>query len=416
MTCLKNLLETQFDENAKFKQILAEQITDPSFLREQPLGRDKDGLCYMCYIDKEFSVRLFAYDARISNDAAKTWRLVCMDLNALKEFVIKLNEEPDLSALRTCKRYLANLAKEEKILKQKQKEIETATAENNLTESKTTLVKEEVKTKIEETQIKEEEKINASADEIKGEPETAVKIEIKPEETVIEKIEELEENKQEAKEEPVAEEEVKEKEPVLEEFDTPIALRKSTRSSLRRGPEPIPLVAKPVVTPKKATPAPKPLQKLEQQVEKPKSTPKKPTKSKSKRGKSSKKDSSCSSESDLEISDDENEVESKCVKCNKVKARQILLLCDGCDAAHHLTCLKPVLNEVPEGDWFCGICEHDKLIKKLQEKIDLIDNHFKELELAKLKSIKKRTNRIADIGANLDRYKYTNINLQIYYY
>ena len=34
-----------------------------------------------------------------------------------------------------------------------------------------------------------------------------------------------------------------------------------------------------------------------------------------------------------------------------------LLLCDreGCDGAYHTQCLKPVLAEVPEGDWFC--CE-----------------------------------------------------------
>ena len=251
---------------------------------------------------------------------------------------------------------------------------------------------------------------------MKAELESTIKNEIKEEGIQIEKKEALEDCKVEEKKEPVDSvdetiktEEAPKADPVTEEFDTPIALRKSTRSSARRGVEPPSIVAKPVVTPKKATAAPKTPQKVEQQVEKqtpakPKATPKKVTKSKSKRSKS-KKDSSCSSESELEISDDEesDEIESKCVKCNKVKARQILLLCDGCDAGYHLTCLKPVLNEVPEGDWFCGICEHDQLIKKLQEKIDLIDNHFKELELAKLKSIKKRTNRIADIGANLDR-------------
>ena len=60
------------------------------------------------------------------------------------------------------------------------------------------------------------------------------------------------------------------------------------------------------------------------------------------------------------------------------------------------------MDEVPDGDWFCTICEHDKLIKALEEKTELIENHFKEIELAKTKSIVKRTNRIADIGANLD--------------
>jgi hypothetical protein len=196
----------------------------------------------------------------------------------------------------------------------------------------------------------------------------------------------------------------------------PIALRKSTRSSARRSNVELPPPPPPAPTPKKSVPAAKTPQKVEQietpAKQKAATTPKKPaaTKSKSKSRSKSKKNNSSCSESELEISDDDDddEVESKCVKCSKVKARQILLLCDGCDAGYHLTCLKPLLNEVPEGDWFCGICEHDMLIKKLQEKIDLIDNHFKELELAKLKSIKKRTNRIADIGANLDRYKKKN--------
>ena len=33
-----------------------------------------------------------------------------------------------------------------------------------------------------------------------------------------------------------------------------------------------------------------------------------------------------------------------------------ILLCDGCPAAFHLTCLTPVLRVVPKGDWFCPGC------------------------------------------------------------
>jgi hypothetical protein len=165
VTCLKNLLETQFDENAKFKQILAEQITDPAFLRESPLGRDKDGLSYMCYLDKEFAVRLFAYDTRVSDDAAKSWHLVCMELSALKEFVLKLDQEPALTVLRASKRYLANLAKQEKLLKQKQKDMDAAAAAESISTNpvenkveKEQFVKEIKEAKQEETQIKDEVK------------------------------------------------------------------------------------------------------------------------------------------------------------------------------------------------------------------------------------------------------------------
>jgi len=37
-----------------------------------------------------------------------------------------------------------------------------------------------------------------------------------------------------------------------------------------------------------------------------------------------------------------------------------MLLCDGCDAACHLTCTHDKLREVPEGDWFCRKCSKKK--------------------------------------------------------
>ncbi len=79
-----------------------------------------------------------------------------------------------------------------------------------------------------------------------------------------------------------------------------------------------------------------------------------------------------------------------------------MILCDGCDDAYHLMCLNPPLNEIPEGDWYCAICEHQKLCKFLLENLELAEKHFKQLEMAKNKSIMQRSNRIADIGANLD--------------
>lgn len=34
----------------------------------------------------------------------------------------------------------------------------------------------------------------------------------------------------------------------------------------------------------------------------------------------------------------------------------ILLLCDSCDNACHLSCCHPPLKRVPKGDWFCVEC------------------------------------------------------------
>lgn len=276
--CMKNLLESQFDENPKFKQILAEQITDPNFLREQPLGRDKSGFYYMCYIDKDFSVRLFSYDSAVT-DAEKTWKLVSMEVETLKRFVEELNAEPDLVKLRACKRYLQNLAIAEKALKLKQLELEKeankeadtdmASKEKteeqssaNVDEKKLPLVEqvksmeekvESIETKVESDEIKEEndEIKKEESLEIKNEKETSPK----DEPQVKEETENLVEvPKTEVKNEKEAAEENKDEETVqkegdaveaTEETETPIALRKSTRSSARKAQE---IIVKPVVT------------------------------------------------------------------------------------------------------------------------------------------------------------------------
>eukprot|EP00878_Enallax_costatus_P013685 GHUV01014311.1.p1 GENE.GHUV01014311.1~~GHUV01014311.1.p1 ORF type:complete len:709 (+),score=279.68 GHUV01014311.1:832-2958(+) len=45
-----------------------------------------------------------------------------------------------------------------------------------------------------------------------------------------------------------------------------------------------------------------------------------------------------------------------CSACGHTQPERNMLLCDGCDAGYHMTCLKPELTVVPEGDWFCPSC------------------------------------------------------------
>ncbi|KAL2164229.1 hypothetical protein VTH06DRAFT_3445 [Thermothelomyces fergusii] len=45
-----------------------------------------------------------------------------------------------------------------------------------------------------------------------------------------------------------------------------------------------------------------------------------------------------------------------CPVCNSAGDEEVLLLCDGCDAAYHTHCID--LDEVPRGPWFCMECEH----------------------------------------------------------
>lgn len=45
-----------------------------------------------------------------------------------------------------------------------------------------------------------------------------------------------------------------------------------------------------------------------------------------------------------------------CKLCGCADERDALL-CDGCDGAFHMSCLKPKLRKVPSGDWFCKECK-----------------------------------------------------------
>jgi hypothetical protein len=38
-------------------------------------------------------------------------------------------------------------------------------------------------------------------------------------------------------------------------------------------------------------------------------------------------------------------------------AQSSILVCDGCDELYHMHCLDPPLDHVPEGDWYCDVCQ-----------------------------------------------------------
>lgn len=52
------------------------------------------------------------------------------------------------------------------------------------------------------------------------------------------------------------------------------------------------------------------------------------------------------------------ESEDHCRNCYKMGD---LLCCENCPAVYHLSCLKPPLEVVPEGDWLCPVCEMHQL-------------------------------------------------------
>eukprot|EP01052_Picozoa_sp_SAG31_P024778 SAG31_NODE_2131_length_6375_cov_5.937540_2_plen_81_part_00 len=37
-----------------------------------------------------------------------------------------------------------------------------------------------------------------------------------------------------------------------------------------------------------------------------------------------------------------------------------MLLCDGCDCGYHIYCLRPKMETIPRGKWFCTACKSRK--------------------------------------------------------
>ncbi|KAL6746182.1 condensin II non structural maintenance of chromosomes subunit-domain-containing protein [Haematococcus lacustris] len=65
----------------------------------------------------------------------------------------------------------------------------------------------------------------------------------------------------------------------------------------------------------------------------------------------------CKGGAATDTNEDEDDV--RCGACGEAEPSHTMLLCDGCDAAYHMACLKPALHSVPCGDWFCHSCEQE---------------------------------------------------------
>jgi hypothetical protein len=92
------LLESQFDENSKLKQAVADR-QDLEALRASPLGWDVTGQEYWYFIDPECSVRLFTF----TQSSAGSWRLIANKVDQIKEVIERLAADPSVIKLRDCK-------------------------------------------------------------------------------------------------------------------------------------------------------------------------------------------------------------------------------------------------------------------------------------------------------------------------
>ncbi|KAL5977022.1 Origin recognition complex, subunit 1, partial [Asimina triloba] len=64
-------------------------------------------------------------------------------------------------------------------------------------------------------------------------------------------------------------------------------------------------------------------------------------------------------------SDGEDPEGEECRICFK-SGKGVMIECDDCLGGFHLRCLKPLMKEVPEGDWVCRYCEDQRLGKEVE--------------------------------------------------
>ncbi|KAL1464653.1 hypothetical protein WDU94_004280, partial [Cyamophila willieti] len=85
-----------------------------------------------------------------------------------------------------------------------------------------------------------------------------------------------------------------------------------------------------------------------------------------------------------------------CEKCSGVDHPEWILLCDTCDKGWHASCLRPAIMLIPEGDWYCPPCEHNKLIGRLEASLRHYDQDAKKRQAEVL-----RRERLAYVGVSL---------------
>ncbi|XP_045483228.1 bromodomain adjacent to zinc finger domain protein 2B isoform X2 [Harmonia axyridis] len=64
----------------------------------------------------------------------------------------------------------------------------------------------------------------------------------------------------------------------------------------------------------------------------------------------------CQYSLEASIAWDKSIMKANCQFCHSGDNEDKLLLCDGCDRGYHTYCFKPMMENIPEGDWYCHEC------------------------------------------------------------
>ncbi|XP_058447398.1 protein PFC0760c [Malaya genurostris] len=94
-------------------------------------------------------------------------------------------------------------------------------------------------------------------------------------------------------------------------------------------------------------------------------------------------------------------VDHSCQKCGKIDNPEWILLCDSCDKGFHCFCLIPIIFIIPEGDWYCPVCQHSQLIAQLEKKILQYDEICKQLD-------DENSNKSQQLAKNLENISNNN--------
>ncbi|CAC19756.1 histone demethylase (H3-trimethyl-K4 specific), Lid2 complex subunit Lid2 [Schizosaccharomyces pombe] len=99
----------------------------------------------------------------------------------------------------------------------------------------------------------------------------------------------------------------------------------------------------------------------------------------------------------------------QCEYCGLDKNPETILLCDGCEAAYHTSCLDPPLTSIPKEDWYCDAC-----------KFNISDYDPRKGFKWKLSSLKERSAEIFNtLGERNSSSKLTNLtedDIELFYW